>query len=99
MIGGTVIETIKLPDRIWINCVEDNSESKCAIYVERNEKSETIKPSDCLWWQGANAMWTPYEKRGNSPSKPNFIKGRICGKDYDIKIPRIGCSGVSRPSA
>lgn len=91
MIGGTVLEIIVLPDRVWINCVEDNSESKCAIYVESNEKSKAITPGDGVWWQGGWAMWTPYKIRGSKD--PKFKSG----KDFDIKMPRIGCSGVSRP--
>lgn len=97
MIGGTVTEVLKLKDRIWVNCVEDNSESKCAIYVVRNDKSENIKPSDSVWWQGSWAMWTPYKYRGNDPRKPSYVKGRKAGKEYDIKLQRIGSSGVSRP--
>lgn len=60
MIGGTVIEVIKLPNRIWVNCEEPDSTSKCAIYVERNAASEQIQPADSVWWQGGFAMWTPY---------------------------------------
>lgn len=35
MIGGTVIETIELEDRVWINTKEKNSTSTCAIYVKK----------------------------------------------------------------
>jgi len=91
MIGGIVIETVIQPKRIWVNTVESSERcnSKCAIYVERNDKSERIRPGDSLWWQGGSAMWTPYENK----SKPN-LKG---GVDYDIRIPRIGFSGASKP--
>lgn len=92
MVGGVVIEVIVLPERVWVNCEEERSSSRCAIYVERNEKSERIKPADQIWWQGGWAMWTPYYPR-HDPSK---IPQRA-GFDYDIKIPRIGCSGVKRP--
>jgi hypothetical protein len=97
MIGGTVVETIVLEDRVWVDCEEDNSTSKCAIYVVRNKRSEAIKPSDSIWWQGSWAMWTPYKHRGNDPRKPGFVKGRKSGKDYDIRIQRIGSSGVAKP--
>jgi hypothetical protein len=96
MIGGTVTETVIVGDRLWVGCEEDTSTSKCGIYVERNQKSERIKPGDCIWWQGGFAMWTPYDNRGKSQEEAQSL-GFKCGKDYDIKIPRIGFSGVSRP--
>lgn len=89
MIGGTVIKVIVLPDRVWINCEEDSSQSQCAIYVERNSKSELISPGDSVWWQGLDAMWTPFKMRGS-------INGAD-GIDYDIRIKRIGYSGVKQP--
>ena len=91
MIGGIVIETIVLSDTIWVNCVDacERCNDQCAIYVERNQNAERMKPGDSLWWQGGSAMWTPYENRGRPDNK--------AGKDYDIRIPRRGCSGVSRP--
>ena len=97
MIGGTVIKVKELPDKIWVNCEEDCSTSQCAIYVEKNAKSKLIEPGDSVWWQGIYAMWTPYCNCGNDPAKPGFVEGRKAGKDYDIKIPRIGFSGVSEP--
>lgn len=89
MIGGTVVKTKVLKDRVWINCEEDNSTSQCAIYVEKNPKSLCIEPGDSVWWQGGYALWTPYFNR-NKPAG----KG---GKDYDIRIPKIGFSGVAEP--
>jgi hypothetical protein len=97
MIGGTVVKVVPLADKVWVNCEEDNSSSQCAIYVERNEKSLKIKPGDCVWWQGGYARWTPYEMRGNVPGTPNYVEGRRCGVDYEIKIPKIGFSGVGPP--
>lgn len=97
MIGGVVIETVVLPEKIWVNCEETQSTSKCAIYVERNETSERIKPSDSVWWQGGWAMWTPYENIHRAVG-PGALKALRVGKDYDIKIPRIGCSGVAKPT-
>jgi hypothetical protein len=88
MIGGVVIETIALPDRIWINCEEEISNSRCAIYVKRTTKSEQVTSADSIWWQGAWAMWTPFA----SPRTK-------CGSDCDIKLERLGFSGVTRPEA
>lgn len=91
MVGGIVTETVWLADRIWIGCVDadENRHGKCAIYVERNQQSEKIKPGDSVWWQGGFAMWTPLDNKGKTGNKS--------GVDYDIRIPRIGSSGVSRP--
>ena len=90
MVGGIVTEVIVLPEKVWVNCVDkdERRNDKCAIYVERNEKSLKIRPGDSLWWQSNWAMWTPYEYKQGS--------GRG-GIDYDQKIPRIGFSGVSKP--
>lgn len=93
MIGGIVTETIVLPDKVWVDCVEsqERCNDKCAIYVERNENSLKIKPGDSFWWQSGSAMWTPFENKGKAGNKSHI--------DYDIRIPRIGFSGVSRPTS
>lgn len=86
MVGGAVREVLYLENKIWVNVLDTyrpDPYNDCAIYVARNEISEQIRPGDSLWWQGRFAMWTP---KGSKP--PN----------YDIQIPRIGYSGVNRPS-
>ena len=88
MIGGTVIETIETPDKIWINCREDQSTSECAIYVEKTAKSRTVSEGDAIWWQGETAMWTPKTRAGET-----------VGKKSDITLRRIGSSGAKRPQA
>ena len=103
MVGGIVIEVIMFKEKIWVNTVErdklDKSDkNQCAIYVERNAISEKINLKDSLWWQGGFAMWTPSEnmkpKCGHSEHDDCTRK---CGVDYDIQIPRLSYSGVSRP--
>lgn len=89
MIGGTVVHVKALQDKIWVECEEDNRPCKCAIYVDRNSNSEQISPGDSVWWQGGFALWTPYKNRGRP--------GLKSGKDYDIRIPKIGFSGVKSP--
>lgn len=98
MIGGTVVETMILRDRVWVNTVDNNEKcnDKCAIYVERNENSERIKPGDSLWWQSGSAMWTPFANRGSN--RPKDAPQQRGGVDYDIRIPRIGFSGVKKPT-
>lgn len=91
MVGGTVIETIVLPEKVWVNCDEARSyeaeggwvtipSRECAIYVERTPESRSISEGDSLWWQGGWAMWTPRNRAFE-----------------DRKLKRIGYSGVSRP--
>lgn len=89
MIGGTVVETIVLPDKVWINCEENDSTSQCAIYVKRTDKARSISPGDSVWWQSGWAFWTPYFRCDRTGGK--------VGKDYDIALERIGFSGVKRP--
>lgn len=86
-VGGKVVETIVLADKVWVNTRERQSGDECAIYVERTPESRTISNGDSLWWQGRNAYWTP--RSGSMKRNPPFT---------DRKIARIGCSGVSRPS-
>jgi uncharacterized protein YraI len=86
-VGGKVCEVIDTGKRIWVNTREwEGSSQSCAIYVERTAEARTISVGDTVWWQGEYARWTPKNRSGNSigPS--------------DIKIPRIGFSGVSRPN-
>ena len=91
MIGGKVIEVIKdiknRPEAIWVNVKDFTSGygDECAIYVEKNDTSLQIEIDDSLWWQGRWAMWTPAAVRESGIG------------ESDIRIPRIGYSGVERP--
>jgi hypothetical protein len=58
-VGGKVVETIVLDDRVWVNTREPQSGDLCAIYVERTPESRTMGEGDSLWWHGAHAYWTP----------------------------------------
>ena len=95
MIGGNVIETIVQPDRVWINC-QDRYGQTCAIYVTNTAKARCVSEGDLLWWQGPQARWTPACNR--KPACGHKTCGRA-GIDYDIRLERIGCSGVARPVA
>lgn len=59
MVGGTVIEVIELPKKIWVNVKDTTYKDTAAIYIERNKDSERIVVGDSIWWQGKFAMWTP----------------------------------------
>jgi len=89
VIGGIVIETVVLPDRVWINCAEKDSTSKCAIYVENDAKARCVSPGDNVWWQRRRAMWTPGSYKQGTGKQ---------GHQWDIVLQRIGYSGVSRPA-
>lgn len=60
-VGGIVVGTRVLDDRVWVATTEreyPNDEPTC-IYVERTPASRTISEGDSLWWQGRWAFWTP----------------------------------------
>ncbi|TXH55024.1 MAG: hypothetical protein E6Q97_09745 [Desulfurellales bacterium] len=103
MVGGIVIEVCDHPTdrhKLWVNCADrayrkQKHPDECAIYVEKNETSARIQIGDGLWWQGRDAMWTPQENRGSQEEREK--RGLKCGVDYDIRIPRIGYSGVAHP--
>lgn len=82
MIGGRVIETVTLEDKIWLN-VRDRTYPKdtCALYLARNADSEAIMVGDSIWWQGGFAFWTPASR-----------------EVADRRIPRASYSGVDRPA-
>src|SRR5690349_15503785 len=91
-VGGTVIDVEIAPDRVWVNTrrgayLGDTGRwvraerTTCAVFVERDARSEMIEPGDSLWWQGSWAMWTPK-----------------AGGQSEIRLNRIGASGVPRPS-
>lgn len=61
-VGGNVIETIPVGDRVWINTRERQSGHECAIFVEATNESRSVSPGDMLWWQGSVAYWTPANK-------------------------------------
>lgn len=89
MIGGTVCEIIDLPEKgmVWINVRDRRDE--CAIYVKRDARALSVAEGDSLWWQSGWGLWTPAGMPKAAPKKS--------GVDYDIRLERIGFSGVSRP--
>ena len=100
MVGGTVEEVIPCAEgTIWVGCVETRPNpparrpDRCAIYVEATDTAMRIAPGDIVWWQGQDAMWTPAKNRKRPEAELR------CGKDFDIRIPRSGYSGVPRPPA
>lgn len=58
-VGGKVVETIVLEDRVWVNTRDRTYGDECAIYVERTPESRAISEGDSLWWQSGWAFWTP----------------------------------------
>jgi hypothetical protein len=96
MVGGSVIDHVILLDKVWVNCREDCSGSECAIYVERTDRSRSISEGDMIWWQGGYAFWTPSFNRVSE--EEGRKRGSKCGIDYEIKLKRIGYSGVGRPT-
>mgnify|MGYP001619169969 FL=1 len=97
MVGGNVIETIVLPDRVWINC-QDKYGTACAIYLEKTPKARSVSEGDVIWWQGAWAFWTPAANRSPVCKDAHPYSCLRAGVDYEIKLERIGFSGVKRPN-
>ncbi len=98
MIGGTVIETIVLADKVWIN-VQDKAPSMetCAIYVDKEARALCVSEGDMIWWQGADALWTPKKHRVSYEESKRL--GHKCGVHYEIRLKRRGYSGAGRPTA
>ena len=103
MVGGTVIEVCDVPgkpDVLFVDCADmpkgRRKPDTCAVLLQRCAESEAIKLGDCVWWQGRYAYWTPVKNRVCAKeAKRRHLTG---GLDYDIKIERIGYSGVEHPS-
>jgi hypothetical protein len=93
MIGGTVLETIPLADKVWVLCCEAGDHSQQgAIYVERDDRALVIEPGDFVWWQDMTAMWTPRANMSGNRADQRS------GVDYDRQLRKIGYSGAARPA-
>lgn len=91
-VGGTVIETIILPDKVWIDTKEKpHYNSTCAIYVENTPEARCVAVGDTVWWQGNQAFWTP--KANGNPIERKDGKCNVA----NVVLKRRGFSGVSRP--
>ncbi len=90
MVGGVVINIVRLADSVWVQCEEtahyydDKGRRKksytdqCAILVK---DAKEMKVGDRLWWQGSRAMWTPKPDDGRE----------------DIVLKRVGYSHSKIP--
>lgn len=103
MVGGTVIEVAEIKGRIgvlFIDCADmPTGRAKpdfCATLIELDDVSSGIKFGDSLWWQGPHAMWTP--KKNLLSAEERSKKGHRSGVEYDIKLKRVGYSGVKYPN-
>lgn len=102
MVGGTVVEVAEIktrPDALWVNCgqIAYTRLETCAILVQKNSDSLRIQVGDSVWWHGRSAMWTPAGNRVSDEEAKQL--GLKCGRDWDIKIPRIGYSGITYEAA
>jgi hypothetical protein len=84
-----VIETMELPDKMWINTRDIKTGAICAICLEKNFKSRTISERDMLQWKDIDALWTPACNMRR--------EGTVNGMDTDIVIKMVGVAGVPRP--
>lgn len=90
MIGGKVLETLIVKDRVWINTGDFSSETgklreSCAIYVDDTPEARSISEGDIVWWQGRTAYWTAKNRHGQRIGK------------VETPLKRRGYSGVNKP--
>lgn len=90
MVGGTVINIVRMESDVWVGCIDATYEqTMCAIRVK---DSREMKVGDKLWWQGKRALWTPkpydgredivLERVGYSHSKiPDDVMEKALGGD------------------
>ncbi len=60
-VGGKVIDHKIFDEKVYIDT--DDNGSKCAIYVERDKHSESVRVGDIVWWQGVKAYWTTSDRK------------------------------------
>ena len=90
MVGGIVIGLSRGPETTLVNVQERKGRNDvCAVRViekrvDSGEKIE-IQVGDSIWWQCGHCMWTPKARAGQDD-------GKGCGKDWDIRIPKVGYS-------
>lgn len=87
-VGGRVVEVVKVNEsKVWVNTDENYTKQHGVkphlCAVYCDPKGFDIQPGDSLWWQGACCYWTPRANREGA---------------FDIELPKIGFSGVSRPT-
>lgn len=92
MVGGIVIEVVTFPDKVFVDCRDTKHRDTCAIYVEYDKQSKHIEIGDMFWWHAGAAYWTPADNCvSREERKRRNLEG---GKHYDIRLKRIGYSGV-----
>lgn len=84
-VGGTVVDIVKVaPDKWWIDTIDrsDLMHGGRTCAVYCDPQGEHIEVGDALWWQSGSCYWTPrVHPDGRS----------------DVKLPKIGFSGVPHP--
>lgn len=95
MVGGVVVGITRLSDKTHVhvadcphypkheNGIKCPRPDTCCVYTDEVHNGSTVEISigDSFWWQSGHCYWTPKE----SPRSK-------CGKDFDIKLTKIGYS-------
>lgn len=98
MISGTVLETIEVPGRVWINCRDNTSGDECGIYVKVCVEARCISERDTVRWDAEcpqYVCWTPRERVGGRPllgqeKRLSYI-GHSKGKPTSgVKLEEVG---------
>jgi hypothetical protein len=91
MVGGVVINIVRLSDCAWVQCEDttyyyDKAGRRKKSYTDhcaiRVKDPKEMKVGDRLWWQGSRAMWTPKPDDGRE----------------DIVLERVGYSHSKIPN-
>ncbi|HEX5426642.1 MAG TPA: hypothetical protein VFW94_24230 [Candidatus Acidoferrales bacterium] len=82
MVGGIVINIIRLPDGAWVQCLDTTyANDTCAIRVA---DAKEMKVGDKLWWQGRIAFWTPWPFEGKEDIRLERIGYSHSGIPHDV---------------
>jgi len=85
MIGGTVLEIVRLMDKTWVRCQDNDNKDTCAIYLVEHP-DHCVMPGDQIWWLDRTAFWTtpdgtfifePLQKIGNSGDIPKPTETKV----------------------
>jgi hypothetical protein len=59
MVGGIVINTEELKDKIRVDLVDESTKDHLSLYVELTPAARCIQDDDSMWIQNKWALWTP----------------------------------------
>lgn len=84
-VGGKVVDVVPVtPSKWWVNTDGSQPPRRPNLCaVYVDPQGHVIAPGDSLWWQGSKCYWTPMDRPYGA---------------FDIELPKLGFSGVSKPA-